>query len=122
MERICEEIEEFEYEIFFNGLNNVLFGKIDYYKKGINAVETYIEQWNFANPHTKYNWKVIRLNQTTLEKLLIGEIKKIERIEDLTFMDNQNTINCGILVFTSYEDDGDINHYIYATFLPEILE
>jgi hypothetical protein len=122
VERICKEIEEFEYELFFKGLNNVLFGKVDYYKKGIEAVEIFIEQWNFQNSHAKYKWKVVHLSQPTLEKLLTGEIKKIEHIEALTSMGNPSEINCGILVFTSYEEEGDINHYVYATFLPEILE
>lgn len=122
VEKICKQIEEFEYEIFFNGLNNVLFGKVDYYKKGIKAVDDFIERWNILNPHAKYNWKVVHLSQPILEKLLTGEIKKIEHIEDLTSMGDSSEINCGILVFTSYEEEGDINHYIYATFLPEILE
>uniref|UniRef100_UPI0039A5F25F hypothetical protein n=1 Tax=Ornithobacterium rhinotracheale TaxID=28251 RepID=UPI0039A5F25F len=121
VERICNDIAEFEYNVFFNGLNNVLFGNIDHYEKGIFAVKSFIKRWNTLNPHKKYNWKVVNLSQQTLEKLINGEIKKIEHIEDLEYMDNENVPNCGILVFTSYEEV-DIKHYIYAVFLPEILK
>ncbi len=124
VEKICQEIEEFEYDLFFNGLNNVLFSKIDINYSGMDAVKLFIEQWNIQNAHAKYNWKVVNLTQSTLEQLLTGKIRKIEYIEDLSTMGNPSPgdVNCGILVFTSYEEDGDINHYVYATFLPEILE
>ena len=51
-----------------------------------------------------------------------GEIKKIENINDLISVGNaEEARDCGILAFTSYEEN-DIKHYIYATFLPEIIE
>lgn len=122
VEKICNDIAEFEYNLFFNGLNNVLFGKIDYSRRGISVVELYIQQWNSSNAHAKYNWKVVRISQSTLEKLMNGEIKKIENINDLISVGNaEEARDCGILAFTNYEES-DIKHYIYATFLPEIIE
>ena len=121
VEKISSDIAEFEYELFFKGLNNVLYGKVDYYKRGIEAVEDFIERWNILNPHAKYTWKIVRISQETLEKLMSGEINKVERIEDLMSLNGDNIPNCGILAFTSYEENAT-KHYIYATFLPEILE
>uniref|UniRef100_UPI0039A700D0 hypothetical protein n=1 Tax=Ornithobacterium rhinotracheale TaxID=28251 RepID=UPI0039A700D0 len=69
---------------------------------------------NQALDFIKLDWKIHRTN-------IYGEIKKIEHIEDLEYMDNKNAPDCGILVFTSYEEV-DIKHYIYAVFLPEILK
>lgn len=130
VERICNEQNEFVYETFFNGLNNVLLGNIDYHKKGMYAVEAYIEQWNNAQRNVsewQYNWQVVRLSQPTLEKLLKGEIKGIEYIVDLTKESGyEEAINCGILVFTNYETDEKnrevVKHYIYTIFLPEMIE
>lgn len=126
VEKICNDIAEFEYELFFKSLNNVLFSKIDDTRKGIIAVEIFIEQWNNQNPHAKYNWEVVRLTQSTLENLLNGEIKRKEYISDLTYEGGNEERNCGILVFTNYEDDEQgrevPKHYIYSIFLPEIIE
>lgn len=121
VERICENIAKWEYEFFIYNLNSTLFGKARSHRKGMDAVNHFLESWDFKNPHLKYNWKVVHLSQQTLEKLINGEIKKIEHIEDLEYMDNKNAPDCGILVFTSYEEV-DIKHYIYAVFLPEILK
>lgn len=122
VEKICNDIAEFEYDMFFNGLNKVLFENIDYYKKGISVVALYIEQWNSNNPHAKFNWNVVHISQSTLEKLLNGEINKVEHIDELISKGSyEDKRDCGILSFTSYEEN-NIKHYIYATFLPEIIE
>ncbi len=130
VERICKEMDEFTYDLFFHGLNNVLFGNIDHYETGMNAVDDYINKWNYKQqnvPHLKYNWQVVRLTESTLEKLLRNEIEKEEFIANLYEKgDYEVERNCGILVFTNFEkDEYDreiVKHYIYAIFLPEIEE
>lgn len=150
VERIMQEREqllsEIAHEKFFENLNAALNGTIDFTKgrrQGIlemgdfshnhsgfsivNNIKKFLSIWKKGvDSRYHFDWHLIDMNNTTLEKLLKGEILSVKIVDHLGYEGGRNEAkDCSVLFFTNEEKDEhgrDIHrHYIYALFLPETL-
>lgn len=152
VERIMQEREAIISEVarkkFFEGLNAVLNGSEDFTQNEnrgvmdygttmfdneknsfsvVYSIKEFLADWK-TNRDKRYHfdWNLIDMNITTMEKLLKGEILSVKIVDHLGYEGGRNEAkDCSVLFFTNEEKDDygrDIHaHYIYALFLPETL-